>query len=103
MLSAASIRQMIDRVAAEFHPRRVVLFGSYATGMAQEESDVDLLVVTDSSSARDTALAIRRSLADFPVACDVIVRTLPDYERQRQVVNHIVYFADKYGRVVYEQ
>ena len=103
MITASSIQDMIQRIVSGFHPRRLVLFGSYADGTATEQSDIDLLIVTDGGSQREDALAIRRSLADFPVACDLIVRTQCNYERQRQHLNHIVYFADKYGRVVYEQ
>jgi hypothetical protein len=33
----------------------------------------------------------------------VIVKTPAEYERLRKAVNHIVYFADKYGQAVYER
>ncbi|MCX6905091.1 MAG: nucleotidyltransferase domain-containing protein [Verrucomicrobia bacterium] len=32
-------------VAREFRPRKIILFGSYATGSATSDSDVDLVVV----------------------------------------------------------
>lgn len=98
------LQQMIDRVVTEFHPQRVVLFGSQATGEADAQSDVDLLVVSDlPGTNRDQAMAIRRSLGLFPVPCDVFVRTPQEFQRQRGVVNNIVYFADRYGKVVYER
>ncbi|MGD0093516.1 MAG: nucleotidyltransferase domain-containing protein, partial [Planctomycetota bacterium] len=37
------IRAFAKRVVAEFHPQRIVLFGSYARGAATADSDVDLL------------------------------------------------------------
>ena len=95
---------MIDRIAEQFHPRRVILFGSHATGHATEQSDVDFLIVSDDPArARDQAIAIRRSLGDFPVACDIIVSLSSDFERYRDVVNHVAYLADRYGKVVYER
>jgi predicted nucleotidyltransferase len=39
------IRGYAHAIAAEFHPERIILFGSYAYGTPHEESDVDLLVV----------------------------------------------------------
>ena len=103
-MRAELIRQMIDRIAERFHPRRVILFGSHATGAATDQSYVDLLVVSDDGSdSRDSALAIRKSLGDFPVACDIIVSPSEEYERCRVVVNHIAYLADRYGKVVYER
>jgi len=47
--------------------------------------------------------AVRRLLADFPAAFDVFWKTPDEYDRWRTVVNHVVYFADKYGRVVYKR
>jgi predicted nucleotidyltransferase len=98
------LRNIIDRIAEQFHPRRVILFGSHAAGQSTDQSDVDLLIVCDDSSeTRDQAIAIRRSLGDFPVALDIIVSRSSDYERYRGVVNHIAYLADRYGKVVYER
>ncbi len=38
------IRDAVRRAAAEYPVKRVELFGSYANGTADEESDVDFLV-----------------------------------------------------------
>ncbi len=103
-MSTEMLRQMIEQVVAQFHPQRVILFGSYATGQADEQSDVDLLVVSDEATpAHQQALAIRRSLGRFPVACDVIVKGPADFDRLRRVVNNIVYLANRYGKTVYER
>ena len=95
---------MVGLVAEQFHPRRVILFGSHAAGQATDLSDVDLLVVSDDGvGSREQAIAIRRSLRGFPVGCDIIVSPLEEFERHRKVVNHIAYLADRYGKVVYER
>ena len=39
------IREYVRRVAECFQPDRIILFGSYAYGTPNEDSDVDLLVV----------------------------------------------------------
>jgi predicted nucleotidyltransferase len=39
------IRLLCRAIAREFHPQRIVLFGSYASGQPRLDSDVDLLVV----------------------------------------------------------
>jgi predicted nucleotidyltransferase len=108
MIGQDMLRQMVEQIADQFHPRRVILFGSQAVGIAADGSDVDFLVISDQAfpsafSSRELALAIRKSLGRFPVACDVIVKTDADYHRLRGVVNHIVYLAARYGKVVYER
>jgi uncharacterized protein len=74
MTAAESIQAMADRIVRDFHPVRLVLFGSHARGDAESESDVDLLVVLPQvSDKRRAAVEIRRALADFPVCKDIIV------------------------------
>ena len=98
------MRDVIDRIRDSFHPEKIILFGSYATGEPTEESDVDLLIVADTDlSVKDRFPAVSRLLGDFPAAFDVILKTPEEYERTKSVVNHIVYFADKYGKTVYER
>ena len=104
MVTMAQIQELTRRIERQFHPERVVLFGSYAQGTAKQDSDVDLLVVAETTlPPRERYGAVRRLAADFPAAFDIIVKTPEEYTRWRSVVNHIVYFADKYGRVLYER
>ncbi len=46
MLSESLKRQLIERIK-EIRPFKIILFGSHAYGHPDEDSDVDLLVVTD--------------------------------------------------------
>lgn len=104
MVTMAQIEELVQKIRRQFHPDRVVLFGSYAQGAATENSDVDLLVVARTSlPPHERYGAVRRVLADFPAGFDIIVKTPEEYTRWRSVVNHIVYFADKYGKVLYER
>jgi predicted nucleotidyltransferase len=45
MVRMKQIRDWSRRVAKQFNPERIILFGSYAYGKPREDSDVDLLVV----------------------------------------------------------
>ena len=104
MVSINQIEELGQRIGREFDADRVVLFGSYAEGTATEDSDVDLLVVADTPlPPRRRYGAVRRLVADCPAAFDIIVKTPNEYARLRMVVNTIVYFAEKAGRVLYER
>ena len=41
-----TIKAMTRRIADEFKPQQIVLFGSHARGNATQTSDVDILVAT---------------------------------------------------------
>lgn len=104
MVAMNEIQKFGRRIGREFGAERVILFGSYARGMVTEDSDIDLLVVAETSlSPLKRYGAVRRLLADVPASFDIIVKTPEEYVRWRSVVNNIVYFADKYGKVLYER
>lgn len=82
MVTMDRIQDICDRIAREFRPERIILFGSYARGDADEDSDVDLLVIMpfEGKGARKAAEIMKRVQPHFPV--DVIVRT-PETVRER--------------------
>jgi uncharacterized protein len=68
------IQAYCEAVAREFHPERIVLFGSYAYGRPTQDSDVDLLVILPFRGS-DVAKAIQiRSRFDTPFPLDLLVR-----------------------------
>ncbi|MFH1719543.1 MAG: nucleotidyltransferase domain-containing protein [Planctomycetota bacterium] len=104
MVAISEIEEFGRRIGRQFGAERVILFGSYAEGTGTEDSDIDLLVVADTDlPPRQRYGAIRRLVADVPASFDIIVKTPAEYARWRSVVNHIVYFADRYGKVLYER
>jgi len=82
MASRAQIEEFARGVAEEFHPERIILFGSHACGTPTEDSDVDLLVVMPHKGrSHEQATRIRdRVPRSFPM--DLLVRD-PQVLRQR--------------------
>jgi len=82
MIDRGRIREFSRRVAEEFRPERIILFGSYARGRPTADSDVDLLVVLPfrGRGARKAIEILSRVEPGFPV--DLLVRT-PRQIRQR--------------------
>ncbi|MGI8553521.1 MAG: DUF4209 domain-containing protein [Dehalococcoidia bacterium] len=102
--SAAWIRVMTDRIVHDFHPLRVILFGSYARGEERADSDIDLLVVFSSiGDKRQQTIEVRKALADIPVGVDIIVADLDDIEERRDLVNDVLYDALRQGRILYDR
>ncbi len=82
MVTMDRIQDLCDRIAREFRPERIVLFGSYARGDPDEDSDVDLLVIMpfEGKGARRAAEIRWRTRPGFPI--DLVVRT-PETVRER--------------------
>lgn len=98
----AYIRNLCRRIAEEFKPEKIILFGSHAYGKPTEKSDVDLLVVMpfEGSHFRQ-ATKISRYLR-LPIPMDLLVHT-PEYLQYRLEIGDrfIQEIIDK-GKVMYE-
>src|ERR1700729_749132 len=76
----AAIRRYARAIAERFQPDKIILFGSYAYGKPNEESDVDLLVIMRTKDTIDQS--IRVSVAfEQPFSLDMIVRAPGQIER----------------------
>ena len=99
----ARIDDAIKKIVDQFHPVKIILFGSYARGAAGPDSDVDLLVVMEvKDSKRRQAVEIDLALSDRTFPLDLIVVTPDEFEKYRDVVGHILYPAVREGKVLYD-
>lgn len=96
------IQQVVQRIVDQFHPQRVLLFGSYAYGEPTPDSDVDLLVTMDTPlHSVEQAVEIRKAV-DFPFPTDLLVRTPRQIaERLKMADPFFEEILDK-GMVLYE-
>jgi predicted nucleotidyltransferase len=70
-----AIDDVVRQIAEKFKPDKIILFGSYAYGIPTQVSDVDLLVVMDSSIKENRlSIAIRRAI-NYHFGLDLIVVT----------------------------
>ena len=98
----AAIRRFARQLGERFHPDRIILFGSYASGAASPDSDVDLLVVLphDDKGWRVATQMRQRVRPSFPM--DLIVRT-PQQIRDRLALDDpFVREVIERGHVLYE-
>ncbi len=59
------IREIIDKIVVEYHPEKIILFGSYAYGSPDDDSDIDLLIIKDTDERPiDRRVRIRRIVSD---------------------------------------
>jgi predicted nucleotidyltransferase len=103
MVDAAQIIAVGERIARDFGPERIILFGSYAYGTPTEGSDVDLLIIMQfDGKARDKRLEIwGRIRPPFPV--DILVRRPEDTRRRYHQWDPLIREAIDHGKVLYER
>ncbi len=103
MANAQEISALGRRIAREFNPQRIILFGSHARGAARADSDVDLLVIApfDGSGFR-YALNILNQL-DVRLPVDLIAYRPEDVKRRYTDGDPLVRKALDCGKVLYAQ
>ncbi len=97
----AAIRRFARRIAERFQPDKIILFGSYAYGKPQEESDVDLLVIMRTKDAIDQSIRIKTAFKRL-FSLDLIVRTPWQIERGLKDDNWFLREIMEKGKVLYE-
>jgi predicted nucleotidyltransferase len=96
------IRRFARQVAEKFRPDKIILFGSYAYGTPNADSDVDILVIMPCRNKGSKAGHIRWKVpAPFPM--DLIVRT-PQEMRWRLAEGDLFHTEIvTRGKVLYEK
>jgi predicted nucleotidyltransferase len=103
MVDEEKIAELSGRIAREFQPERIILFGSHAYGEPREDSDVDLLVVLafQGKGIRKSLEILNRMNPDFPV--DLVARQPEDTARRYQEGDPLIREVLDRGKVLYER
>ena len=90
-------------VAAAYAPSRVIVFGSYARGDADEGSDLDLIVVEhEVPSKGEEMVRLSRAIGWVGKGVDVLVYTEREFARRSEVPGTAPYWARREGKVLYD-
>lgn len=104
------ISEMVSRLK-NIRPYRIILFGSHATGTAQKDSDIDIIVVTNDDympenyrQKSDLYLEVSNLLSELlrKTQIDLIVYTKPMYNRFNELGSVFSKEIKKKGVVLYE-
>ena len=102
MLPDQTIQAAVERIVAAANPTRVILFGSYARGEANEDSDLDLMVVEKVvANVGEEMVRLRHVVGDVGIGVDVLVYSEQEFEKRREWCSSPVYWATREGKVLY--
>lgn len=104
MLPEQTIQDAVERIVAAANPTRVILFGSYGRGEANEDSDLDLMVVEAAVVNRAREMVrLRDAVGHMDIGVDVLVYSEAEFEERRQWLSSVVRWAVEEGKVMYER
>jgi predicted nucleotidyltransferase len=102
------LKEMTEKIVREVNPRKVILFGSHARKAPSADSDLDFLVVEDGPftaqrSRRAEMTKLWKLLGTYRIAKDFLVYTAEEIDKWSTAGNHVISYALKEGRVLYER
>jgi uncharacterized protein len=103
MISTKTITEMVVKIAQGIEPQQIYLFGSYAAGNANEDSDIDLLIVKDSDlPSYQRSIEVQRLLIGSKLPFDIKVYTQEEFKTEQLNQFSFVYKAVKEAKLMYE-
>jgi uncharacterized protein len=103
LIPQETIDGVAKAIAENFHPEKIILFGSYVSGTPTPDSDLDFLVVMESDEPRrKRSVPISLMFRPYPCAMDILVFTPEEVKKWNGATNHIITEAFLDGRVVYD-
>ena len=104
MIEKSSISNIVHRIASNANPDRIYLIGSYATGRANEDSDIDLLVVKDTTEPKfKRSIEIQRLLIGTKLPVDILVYTNDEFEKEKLNRYSFLFSAIQGAQLMYER
>ena len=104
MVTDTEIQTLVNEIAEGYKPEKIYLFGSYANGTANEDSDIDLFIVKETDKKwNDRRIAVRREIKNYISAMDIIVYTPKELDEAMLKFMNIGKIAVNTGKLMYER
>ena len=99
------INEITSRLVNEFHPEKILLFGSYAWGKSDENSDLDFMVIVQDSNLKSWERAVKAHLCmrGIPLSMDIIVKTTDEFNEYAKVFASLESQILEKGKILYER
>lgn len=98
------IQDIVGKLVAGYAPERVILFGSYASGTPRPDSDIDLLIIKETSERFiDRWVSVRRLLSDpkRTIALETLILTPGEVLERLAVGDQFLAEIVEEGEVLY--
>jgi len=99
------IDKIVKQIVTAYKPQKIILFGSHAYGHPDADSDLDLLIIKQTSERFvDRLVSVRRIVSDprRSIPFGPIVLTPDEIKERLAMGDHFIEEIIKRGRVLYD-
>lgn len=97
------IQEITDKIVKKYHPEKIILFGSYAWGKPNKDSDVDFFIIKETENTREVAQDIRRSFFSFLFPFDLVIYTPEQFSKWKKLREPFLKKIIDQGKLLYER
>jgi len=104
MIETSQINEIVNRIVVNYEPEKIILFGSYARGNYNEESDLDFILIKNTNSPKHKrGLEVRRLFYGLPLSIDFKIYTSSEFSKELSNQFSFLNSAIKESKVLYER
>ncbi|MEW6536825.1 MAG: nucleotidyltransferase domain-containing protein [Candidatus Auribacterota bacterium] len=102
------INKIKNKIVRDINPSMIIMFGSYAKGNPDDDSDLDIMCVEDKPfgperSRRKEVARISRLLSEFEIPMDILLFSKDEIDKWQHSKNHIVSEIMREGKLLHER
>jgi uncharacterized protein len=104
MIETRQINDIVDRIALNYNPDKIILFGSYAQGNYSENSDLDFILIKDTDTPKQKrGIEVRRLFYGLPIPMDFKIYTSSEFNKELANQYSFLNSAIKGSKILYER
>lgn len=93
--------QVVKLIVKKFKPEKIILFGSYAWGEPNQDSDVDLFIIKETDNTIKTEMKIDRLIYPRPFPIDLMVYRPNDVKKREAMGDFFITDVLNKGKILY--
>lgn len=102
-----NLEKLVDFIALEYDPEKIILFGSYGTQSSSETSDIDLLIIKKTNKRfvdrMVELMQLIRSRFGFEYPVESLVYTPDEFRKAKRINSLFIQTVILKGVVLYEK
>jgi predicted nucleotidyltransferase len=104
MIDNKKLNEVVNKIALNYQPESIYLFGSYAFGNPDEDSDLDLIIIKNTDTPElKRGWEVRKFLIGSLVPMDLLIYTPKEFEEELKSNHSFISSVIKKSKLIYER
>ncbi|MBC8488332.1 MAG: nucleotidyltransferase domain-containing protein [Bacteroidetes bacterium] len=104
MITEKKIKEIVDKIISNYQPEKIILFGSYANGNPDMNSDLDLFIIKNTKTPKQKrGRELRKYLYGSLVPMDLKIYTPQEFNDELTNRYSFLFSAIKGSKTLYER